>query len=244
MNPVVKQPDCLFYGFAPWRGSIFSFVDAHKFIWSRSFYTQKFAPVFDVESPIVDDDILICPSVFALNFWRSPNAILGAIVSIVIDAFHGITASRFFTHIRIEVFKRVQPSFANFDSTTAMRMVFVIFGIVASSFKIAPRLIFQALAQIMSAILTISAKQISGSFASQASTASRRFSEIGCRNYSPSAAIALASPHSVFVPRPWWRAIHYNKASESFTLQFQRKPAVRHNAATFLADAKTIHDLG
>lgn len=210
------------------RSDRFSSAGTIKFGQSPFWNAQLYAPICQIKANTTNFDIDICACVFALNFYCGPNTVFRAIVAIVINALDRIATGRFFAHIGIKIFKRVLPPFTNLNSSTAVRMVFVVVRVITSALHVAPRFVFKALAQIMSKGVAIHPKQIGGSFTGEAPTAFRRFCKVGGRDNRPTAAVASACPHRIFVPWAYRSAAQYHETAESFTFQVQRNPIVCH----------------
>ena len=65
---------------------------------------------------------MILPSVSSLNVSRRPNAILGAVIAIVVFAFNGVLCAGSRPHVGDEVLKAMQPALADRNSTVAVEM--------------------------------------------------------------------------------------------------------------------------
>jgi len=94
----------------------------------------------------MSDDLLflakpyIIASVIGLLFIRRPSAILGAVWTVVVNAIKRF-AQWPVSHVRPEIHKRINPSFANFYSPAAISRVIFTVRIAASVFHAVPRLV-------------------------------------------------------------------------------------------------------
>lgn len=78
------------------------------------------------------------PSILGLFFSSSPSTITRLIVTVVINSFNSKSIGRF-SHIKKKIFKGINPSIANFDSSAAVSGISFIFRICASVFHRNPR---------------------------------------------------------------------------------------------------------
>jgi hypothetical protein len=76
-------------------------------------------------------------SVFHLIRSTSPPTIFRSVVFVVVCAIQAVSR-RGFSHIFQKVFKRVKPSFTDFNSTTTISLVTIGSGVKAAPFHVAP----------------------------------------------------------------------------------------------------------
>ena len=136
--------------------------------------TQPLAPLFYGQAFAVVLKNMIPGGVARLRTRQRPAAVVWRVVAIVIFAIYRVTRRWSRTHIGQKVLKRIQPSVADGDSSTAIARKLWISRVVAADFHFAPRLVFRRppfALRIVSVLETSSTSRTEG--AQQAAARSR-----------------------------------------------------------------------
>jgi hypothetical protein len=76
-------------------------------------------------------------------FKRSdPSTIRRLIIPVIVNAVNLSVFKGLFSHVIKEILKRVQPFFANSNTSSSVSIIFMVIRIVASAFKVYPHMIF------------------------------------------------------------------------------------------------------
>jgi hypothetical protein len=97
-------------------------------------------PLFKVECGPIERDFYIPSCIVCLLINRRPTAVVFAVAFIVIYSIQSMLSARFWPHISVKVYKRIDPFIANRDSPTGMVWVvgFCCIGTSTSSLHISP----------------------------------------------------------------------------------------------------------
>ena len=153
---------------------------------------ERLAPILHAQSRPLDCDPVICGSIPRLNLCRRPAAVGFFVVPVVVDSVDRISLGRAWTHILIEILKRL-PSFAYFYAASAVSMVFMMVGAFASSPHLRPDTPFRSMAHPVKigTSKTVSLDHLRAVLAGQAAAAKFRISKVGCSSDRRISAVAF-----------------------------------------------------
>ena len=90
------------------------------------------------------------PPIVRLVSRCGPLAVIRRVMPVVIDALNPISPNGWFRpHVRVEVFKRREPSFADSDSSPSVIRIGMVVSVQTPSPHVAPRVVFRTVTQAM-----------------------------------------------------------------------------------------------
>lgn len=101
-------------------------------------HSSSFGPARDTHGFSIEINNVKPALVPSLSFWLCPNAILWAIITIVVDTLNCMYFAWRESHILKEILKTTQPAFTDLYSSATVILVKVIIGIRASVFHSLP----------------------------------------------------------------------------------------------------------
>ena len=110
---------------------------------------KVFSPFRDCHGFSIVGKTCHVPLVSGLRDNRSPAAVFGAVVSIVINAVNRVMLAWSRPHIFVKG-EEVVPSFANSNPSAAIVFVLMVIGIVAAPFHVSPVIVLRRIAQAVS----------------------------------------------------------------------------------------------
>lgn len=222
------------------RGKRFDVALSHAnlIIDSDSINAKNFAPLRSAFSDSVNfyHDVTAC--IPHLLFGGRPSAIFRGVVAVNVFPIYRMLGGRFLSHIGKEIFKRVLPSVADYNSSSAILRIFMIIRIVTASFYKLPTAVLRGAYTSVRQFYGVAAKQFSSCLARKTPATECSSSDIRCCSYGDVAAIALAHPHGVVSPG-YFYALNNRKTPEFLSLNvshcyFSNLP----NSNTTLGDCK------
>jgi hypothetical protein len=109
------------------------------------FEAHDFGPLPNGASLALVVNKRVPPSISSLFFARGPTAIFRFIITIVVNAFQSVFGCWPFPHVLQKILKRMPPTPANANSSSAIKRKGVIFRIVATSNGLTPGSVFWSL---------------------------------------------------------------------------------------------------
>lgn len=203
-----------------WRSAPVS----HKFIRRATRKVHKFAPVLDAHARAIDINPFYKPGISRLLARKSPAAIAGFIISIIINAINGMAQGRPAAHVRKKCLETISPAFANLDAPSSPSCIARVIGIVAAKFHLCPDTMLGTLTEIMSPLISISRQEPTGGLFRKAAATECRSPDIGRCSHSKISTIASTAPHGVtraFNALP----LHDEQSTEKFSFEVE---SVRH----------------
>lgn len=115
---------------------------------------QASAPIRKAKSFIIVSNPNVISLVVCLLRLSGPVTILRAVVAVIITPFNLMFGRGFWTHIRVELDKRLAPLWAHLDPPTPVIMELGTVGILGSFNDTRPRLVFRTFRHVVSAVFS------------------------------------------------------------------------------------------
>lgn len=174
---------------------------AYQFVDLPSWNIERYAPIFNTKSRIIDSYKNIPTFIARLLQVGSPFAILWRVIAIIIDAFNRMSRGGPWPHINKEIHKINQPSLADLNTSASVSMIFGTIRVIASVLYFAPHIMLRCITlTVLESMIFVSdsiSKQFSCRLFGQTATAKCSLTDIGCCSYCHLPALAFTMPHYI-----------------------------------------------
>lgn len=101
-------------------------------------YPGPFSPLGKGHNYAAVSDQAAASSVAALGFPRGPDTVIRAVRTVVVNSFNRVLRGRAWTHVRKEVFKGFEPTWANKNAPATVVLPTLAARFIAADFDVAP----------------------------------------------------------------------------------------------------------